>query len=259
MKPVKPYLAVPTPHILAHRGLHTLVPENTLAAFAAALEAGATHLETDAHCSSDSIAVLVHDPVIVVEGRTVVVEEMTAEQLSNVNLGSGEGIPALRDALARFPQAAFNIDIKSPRAGTAVVTAVDEASARSRVLIASFRAARRSSTARHLPGVATSSSALVSLAVVICASLRLGRLGGWLLQNVDAVQLPVTMLGMRVFTPYFVSMCHRVGVIVHAWTINEPDEMVALVAVGVDGIVTDRCDFATRALAFPHPPKLPEY
>ncbi len=240
----KPYLDVPLPHVLAHRGLHTEHPENTIAAFAAALEAGATHLETDAHVSSDGVAVLVHDPVIVVEGEQIIVADLTARELASLNLGSGEGIPSLADALSAFPQARFNIDVKVTEAGPAVSTDVEKANAAGRVLIASFRAARRTSTVRSLPGVATSASATVSLLAVLCAAVGLTALGARLLRGVDAVQLPTRMIGLPVFTRRFIHMCHRAGVFVHAWTINEPDQMLELLNLGIDGIVTDRSDLA---------------
>ena len=242
----KPYLDVPLPHVLAHRGLHTVHPENTIAAFAAALEVGATHLETDAHVSSDGVAVLVHDPVITVAGKQIFVADLTAQELASLNLGEGQGVPSLADALTTFPHARFNIDIKVTEAGPAVASAVQKAKASHRVLIASFKAARRTSTVRSLPGVATSASATVALLAVLSASVGLTPLGARLMRDVDAVQLPTRMIGLSVFTSRFIAMCHRAGVVVHAWTINEPDEMRALLARGVDGLVTDRCDLAVE-------------
>jgi glycerophosphoryl diester phosphodiesterase len=40
-------------------------------------------------------------------------------------------------------------------------------------------------------------------------------------------------------TPKLIDHAHAHGVQIHVWTINEPDEMTALLALGVDGIVTD--------------------
>jgi glycerophosphoryl diester phosphodiesterase len=39
-------------------------------------------------------------------------------------------------------------------------------------------------------------------------------------------------------------MAHARGLEVHVWTINEPTQMKRLLEMGVDGIVTDRCDLA---------------
>ena len=41
---------------------------------------------------------------------------------------------------------------------------------------------------------------------------------------------------------------HAAEVEVHAWTINDPAEMDRLLALGVDGIVTDRADLALAAI-----------
>ena len=53
-----------TPIGFAHRGARAHAPENTLAAFALALEMGATGLETDAWLTADGQAVLDHDGVV---------------------------------------------------------------------------------------------------------------------------------------------------------------------------------------------------
>src|SRR5437660_8899629 len=50
--------------IQGHRGARGLKPENTLPSFEAALDAGATSIETDVHLTRDGVSVLTHDPVI---------------------------------------------------------------------------------------------------------------------------------------------------------------------------------------------------
>ncbi len=249
VKHVKSYFDTALPHVLAHRGLHTEVPENTLEAFRLALAAGATHIETDAHASADGVAVLVHDPTIVVGGRTIVVADLTAAELAALDLGAGEGIPSLESVLVALPEARFNIDVKITEAVGPVAHAIEIANASQRVLIASFKAARRTGTLRRLTGVATSSSATTSLLAVLLATVGLTRLGARALARVDAVQLPTTMFKIPVFTPRFIRMCHRAGVVVHAWTINEPDQMRKLLERGLDGIVTDRADLASDVVA----------
>lgn len=49
-------------------------------------------------------------------------------------------------------------------------------------------------------------------------------------------------------TRRLIDAAHRRGVEVHVWTVNEPQRMRALVAMGVDGIITDRADLAVEAL-----------
>ena len=50
--------------VLAHRGHHVEHPENTLAAFEAAVNLGADGIETDVQVTRDNVAVLFHDTVI---------------------------------------------------------------------------------------------------------------------------------------------------------------------------------------------------
>lgn len=50
------------PIVLAHRGAHSVHPENSLAAFRAAFDAGADGIECDVQKASDSSYVMLHDP-----------------------------------------------------------------------------------------------------------------------------------------------------------------------------------------------------
>ena len=56
-----PFLDFPTPIVVAHRGASGDAPENTLEAFAAAVEQGCRYLETDVHVTTDGVVVAFHD------------------------------------------------------------------------------------------------------------------------------------------------------------------------------------------------------
>lgn len=234
---MKAYFDAPLPHIFAHRGLALNSPENSLAAFSDALQAGATHLETDVRCSRDGVPVLIHDPQI---GHLVVSETL----VSNFP----DSVATLQEALERFPEARFNIDIKSPDAIVPTVNVVKNVGAEDRVLITSFSDNRRKKAVSMMGNVATSCSA-ISYAFAL-VSLRLGLTGiaAYLLRNIDALQIPEKSLGITASSPSMIARFKKLGIVVYFWTINDPDVMVELIHRGADGIVTDRTDVAAQTL-----------
>jgi glycerophosphoryl diester phosphodiesterase len=235
--------------VLAHRGLAIEAPENTLLAFAKALAVGVTHVETDVHVSADGVAMISHDPDLRrLLGRRATIAHLTSTELRRLDLGFGQAYCSLAEALDGFPDLRFNIDIKIGGAVGPAVEAIREAGATRRVLIGSFSPGRRTAAVRMLPGVATSISArgaVGSVAAARAGSLPILRR---ILRDVQAVQLPVSVLGMPAFTPRTITAFHDAGVEVHAWTINEPAEMDRLLELGVDGLVTDRSDLAIEAV-----------
>jgi glycerophosphoryl diester phosphodiesterase len=78
----------------------------------------------------------------------------------------------------------------------------------------------------------------------VAARLGLAPLVRAALRGIDAVQLPHRLKGVPIITPRLVSAVHATGTEVHAWTINDVPTMTRLLAIGVDGIVTDRADLA---------------
>jgi glycerophosphoryl diester phosphodiesterase len=238
------------PRILAHRGLAVAAPENTLLAFAMALAAGARYLETDVHASADGVAVISHDADLGRSaGRAERVDSLTLSELQKVDLGAGQNYCTLADALTAFPEARFNIDVKSARAVAPAVEAIRDTGATNRVLVTSFNDRRRSAAVRMLPGVATSASAFISAAALVTANIGLGAASRWILRDIHALQLPERFRGFRVITPRLVKRLRKAGVEVHVWTINEPAEMARLLDWGVDGLVTDRADLALKLLS----------
>jgi glycerophosphoryl diester phosphodiesterase len=50
-------------------------------------------------------------------------------------------------------------------------------------------------------------------------------------------------------TPRSVRVLHAAALEMHVWTVNDPADMLRLLKLGVDGIVTDRCDIARDVVA----------
>lgn len=225
--------------------------ENSALAFAAADAAGATYIETDCRVTADGDVVLFHDETLerTAGDRRPVAEVRTAE-LAELFADHG-GLLTVADALETFPRARFNIDVKTDAAAEPIGAVV--ARHTSRVLLTSFSDARRlraldavrRAGAAHPPATSGGRSTVLSLR--IRSALRLSPAG--VLRGIDAVQIPLRFGRVGVFTPSLVQAAHRCGVEVHVWTVNEPNEMHALVAAGADGIVTDRADVALKALA----------
>ncbi|HSW41822.1 MAG TPA: glycerophosphodiester phosphodiesterase [Patescibacteria group bacterium] len=103
--------------LLAHRGDHRRAPENTLAAFAAALAIpGVDGLELDVRASADGIAVVIHDASLArVQGRRVRASRLTAAELAAL------GVPRLAEVLGTCPPQAFlNVELKEDLGETAL-------------------------------------------------------------------------------------------------------------------------------------------
>lgn len=239
------------PANVGHRGLSARFPENTLASFRAALEAGAGGLELDVRVTRDGHPIVMHDATV---DRTTdgfgAVAGMTLEAVRRLGVGgTGEGVPTLREVFEEFPGARVNIDIKDgdlPGAEKVVLDVLREADVADRVLVASadhrvLRRFRRASGGEFDTGASRR-----EIAVFYALSrLRLERL---LRPAYAALQVPVDYGPLRILTPRFVRAAHSVGARVDAWTINEPGRMREVLDLGADVVMTDRPDVLAEVL-----------
>lgn len=243
------------PILFAHRGASANFPENTLAAFEAGISAGASHLEMDVHMTRDGHVVVIHDGSVerTTDGSGAV-RDMTLAELQSLDAGhrfgpdgsaapfrgGGFRVPTLGEVFRRFPEAVINLEIKDdqPGAEKTVLREIEVAGAESRTLVAATRhgVMRRF---RKLAGgrVSTAASRREIRAFLILSSLRLE---GFLRPAYTTLQVPPHYRGIKIITPRFVRAARSRGVRVDAWTINEPDEMRRLLALGVEGIMSDR-------------------
>lgn len=237
--------------MLAHRGLAIDAPENTMLAFERAVRAGAEYLETDVHVSADGAAVLAHDPTLkrVAVGRAERVADLALAELRRVDLGAGQGFATLGELLHAFPGVRLNIDVKTDAAVAATVEAVRRADAADRVLLTAFSDARRRRLASMLPGVAASAGRASVLRAHAASVTRNAPLMRRAVAGANALQIPERVGRLRLLSPALVDTAHAAGLEVHVWTVNEEAEMRRLLALGIDGIVTDRADLALRVIS----------
>ena len=143
--PAPGYLDSPRPLAFAHRGgaYHPEIEglENTLAAFRHAVALGYTYLETDVHVTSDGVLLAFHDTVLDrVTDRTGSIAASTYAEVQRALIGGSEPVPTLGELFDAFPDARFNIDLKSEGAVEALAAFIEERDAWDRVLVGSFSA-----------------------------------------------------------------------------------------------------------------------
>lgn len=252
MRSKHPYLSPAKPRVLAHRGLAIAsgIDENTLLAFEAAILAGANYIESDVQVTRDGVAVLFHDDDLArVAGLSKKIAELTLAELSEVTLSLGGVVPTLEQALTRFDSVNFNLDVKVWGAIAPAVEVINRLGVHDRVLVSAFSERRRRSALRLLSrSVASSAGSGLVLALYFASTLRLTAVMRAISKSADAVQVPARKGPIRFDSPGFIKRAKKVGLEVHFWTINEVSEMERLLALGADGLVTDRADLAVKLL-----------
>ncbi|MFG2847326.1 glycerophosphodiester phosphodiesterase [Kitasatospora sp. NPDC048296] len=252
-----PFLDHPGPLAFAHRGGELGHPENSLAAFEAAVALGYRYLETDVHATADSVLVAFHDSRLDrVTDRGGAVAELPWESVRRARIGGTEPVPLLEDLLGAFPAARFNIDVKAAPAVAPLVETIRRTNAWDRVCVGGFSDSRLAAVrAAAGPRLAT------SLGPREVARLRLRSLGELVLPRSPrpergaspylgiCAQVPERHRGVPVVDRAFVRAAHRLGLQVHVWTVDDPTRIRSLLDLGVDGIMADRIDVLRDVLS----------
>lgn len=272
-----PFLDHPGPLAFAHRGGALGAPENTMAAFERAVTLGYRYLETDARVTADGALLAFHDARLErMTDAAGALAELPWRTVRQARVGGSEPIPRLEELLDAFPEARFNIDVKSAAAVRPLVEAVRRTGAWDRVCVGAFsdrrlaavRAAAGPRLATSLGPRAVLGLRLRSLSGPVPVDRLLGGrlLGAAARQQAVCVQVPVRYpaleqpqdtaevrnrpggLGIRVVDRAFVRAAHRFGLQVHVWTVDDPALIRDLIALGVDGIMSDRIDLLRDVL-----------
>lgn len=239
-----PFLDLTRPLALAHRGAHGPhgPPENSLAAFAAAVELGFEAIETDLHATADGVLVAIHDPTLDrVAGRDGVIADMTWDEIRQVPLAGGHRVPRVEEILDLDPRLRVNLDVKADSAVSPLVDLLRSDGLLERICVGSFSGARLSTLRRAIgPELCTSAGPSEVLRWLLAAWSPSSLMSAALVPVAPAcLQVPPRRSGLPVVTRRLVEATDVAGVPVHVWTIDDPDEMHRLLDLGVQGIVTD--------------------
>lgn len=230
------------PLVIGHRGAAATHPENTLASFEAAFQAGADAVEADIRLTADGVAVVIHDADV---SRTTdgagLVHELTLEQVRAFDAGSGQQVPTLHELLELVAdhEAGVALEVKNlpgdpgydPAHEGAVDALIHEAAEfpAMPILVVSFnpRSVERARRAKDLETGFLATAAMdprIALRYVVEAG------HDWLWPQVGAV-----LAAGEALPP----ACHDASVRIGAWTVDEPGDMRSLRSWGIDALVSN--------------------
>jgi glycerophosphoryl diester phosphodiesterase len=245
-----PFLDTPRPHAFAHRGGAAHAPENSWTAFKHAVKLGYSYLETDARATSDGKLMAFHDRTLdrVTDGSGPI-SSRTYEEVKALRVAGTEPIPLIEDLLGAWPGVRFNIDLKD-EAGIALLAGVlRRTGAWDRVCVTSFSGSRLRAARGLLDRPVCMATSPAVIAAVRYAAGAAGEPGaGPLGRRLARWQVRCAQVPGRVASRSFMRRAHALGLDVHVWTINDRAEMVRLLDLGVDGIMTDHISVLREVL-----------
>lgn len=257
---------MPVTDLIAHRGASHDAPENTLAAFRLAWEAGADGLEGDFRLTRDKEIVCLHDATTRRTTQAVLaVADTDLARLRELDAGAwkgerwrGERIPTLREVIATVPRGKkLFIELKSgpeilpPLAAVLAGSGLEPG----QVAIFAFDAGLVAASRELFPGFKR---------LWITDYARDWR-GGWdpsidqilrTLENSGAAGL--ASRAHRSITAPFVAALRSAGMELHVWTVDSPRSAARFLALGVDSIITNRPGWLRERLREPLRPSLPK-
>ncbi|MBI2391660.1 MAG: glycerophosphodiester phosphodiesterase [Deltaproteobacteria bacterium] len=234
--------------VIAHRGGAKLWPEESLLAFQNAVASGSDVLELDVHGTKDGKIVCIHDEEVdrTTDG-TGKVKEKTLAELQALDAaakfstdggktfpykGTGVKIATLEEVLRAFPQMPVSIEIKqyTPPIVDEVIAIVEATGMSDKVLIASFDDDTIRAVRAKRPKLLT--------------SFAMGEILKFL--NLDEDELgdykppaPVLQPPYESVNPARMRIANKLGIRIHAWTVDDSYDQERLWKLGVHGIMSD--------------------
>jgi len=211
----------------AHRGARLEEPENTIAAFRRALEAGVSGLETDVWLSADGEVVCVHDDVLRRGLRRIRVSSATADALAAF------GVPRLDDVYAELGTAfECSVDVKSRDAALPILDVARRHAALDRLWVCS-------------PGVTLLKELRTEPEVKLVHTRSRKAIDGQIERHAyELGSKGVNAMNMHhtEWTAGLVSLFHRFDVRAFAWDAQEVRHLRAVLRMGIDAVYCDRPD-----------------
>ncbi|HXK22598.1 MAG TPA: glycerophosphodiester phosphodiesterase [Myxococcota bacterium] len=219
--------------VIAHRGASGQRPENTLPAYELAVRQRADMIEIDLHRTRDGEIVVTHDERLEGLGGRGEIADASLAEVRSLDAGGGERVPTLDEVLdafgARIP---FNLELKQstrgPYAGLVAETLkrVESRGLQGATLFSSF----------YDPVLAELRAGSPGARIGVLVSSRAPE--GWR-QRARRFGAEAVHFSAMLATAETVAAAHAEGLAVHVYTVDEPDAMRRLLAIGVDGLFTN--------------------
>ena len=220
--------------ITAHRAGAARAPENTLAALRLAIAEKADYAEIDVQTASDGTLMVLHDADLMrIAGDPRRVANLNASEMQQLDAGSwhsaafaGESVPTLLEMLNEARnKIGLNIELKynqaDPSLAQAVVALLQQEKMTQQVVITSLEARAIEEVQRLDPSIHTGLIVTQSIGDPIKANTQF-----------LAVNQSIT-------NEKFIARAHKGGKQVHVWTVNNPRQMLRMLALGADVLITD--------------------
>ena len=213
--------------VVSHRTTMGTMPENSLDGIDAAVRAGADAVEVDVRASADGVLVLMHDRSLArTRGDGRAVDELDTAELR------GLGVPTLAEAADRLAgRAALVAEVKQAGVEDALARVLRASVPSGGFSICAFDPAVCRACRRALPEA--------PVALLVAAGSRAA--GDALPELAQARDLGLAAVSLQhaLAAPAAVAAARRLGLEVHAWTVNDPADVARVRDAGVDAIVTD--------------------
>ena len=165
----------------------------------------------------------------------------TYHEVTALRVAGSEPIPLVEDLLGAWPEVRFNIDLKDEPGIALLADVLRRTAAWDRVCLTSFSGSRLRAARGLLDRpvcMATSPAVIAAVRYAIGAAGQ-DRQPGLLARRLAQWQVRCAQVPGRVASGAFVRRAHALGLDVHVWTINDRAEMIRLLDLGADGIMTD--------------------
>jgi glycerophosphoryl diester phosphodiesterase len=229
--------------ITAHRGNSSRAPENSLAAFRAAIDAQADYSELDVQRTRDGVVVVLHDGDLMrMADDPRKIGDLTMQDLTTIDIGRkrgpafvGERVPTLAAVIALVRgRMKLNVELKynapDPQLAGTVVDVLRREQFLDQVVISSLSAAALEQVRALEP------------------RLRIGQIVTVAVGDVTRAGTDFLSLSSMRATPEVIRRAHAAGKAVHVWTLNRPELMLRMIERGADNLLTDYPELAARVL-----------
>ncbi len=248
-------LMIAKPLIIAHRGASAVVPENTLAAFRAAIEIGADGIEFDVRLTNDKTVVVFHDADLQrIADAEVLVEDLTFDELQNFDIGSwfnklkpklqnsdfaSERIPTLEQTLELLKDygGLIYIELKCRRKDVEVLSKevcriIEKSKLFPQIIVKSFNLDALPIVKQYCPEVKTAALFTVKVLTLLRKEKRLINIAKDL--DVDFLSLHFPLA-----TKNLMRKAARRNLQVAIWTADNPRWVKRAVKLGISHIITN--------------------